>query len=404
MTMRELCHLVGISVVWLTAVVGVSDDWPQWRGPNRNGISQEKAWLVQWPAEGPKQLWKAEVGIGLSSMSVSRGRLYTMGNNGDSDSVFCFDAETGKTVWTHSYACSPKDPNGYHGPRCTPTVDGDRVYTLSRNGHFFCLDAVSGKVLWSKEFKNEYGANPPTWGYAGSPLVEQNMVITEVGGAGSSVVAFDKLTGKELWKTGNDQVAYSSIVAFDHKGRRCLAVFSAAGIAGRNAQDGTELWRHPWKTSYDVNAATPIVIDDKVFVGSGYGKGGALIQFSDSKPKVLWSTKKMRNHVATCILRDGHLYGFDENSLRCLSLETGESKWEENKYGKGSLFLAGEKFLIFSDRGRVATAELSPAGCNEISGFQVLSGRETWAIPVLANGRLYCRAGKDLVCLDVKAQ
>lgn len=379
-------------------------DWAQWLGPKRNGISSESQWLHQWPAAGPAQLWKANVGIGLASMSVSNGKLYTMGNTEENDSIYCLDAKTGKELWRHSYPCSSKDPNGYPGPRCTPTVDGNRVYSLSRNGHFFCLDAATGKVVWSKEFPKDYGAKVPTWGYAGSPLMEGDWVITEVGGNGSSVVAFNKANGQEAWKAGDDVIGYSSILAFDDKGQRCLAVFSAAGIVGRSAKDGKELWRHPWKTSYDVNAATPVIADGKVFVSSGYGKGCALIDFSSGTAKVVWEHKKMRNHVATCILSQGHLYGFDENQLKCLDLATGEEKWAEKAYGKGCLFLAGDKWVIYSDRGRVATAELTPAGCKEISGFQVLTGKDTWAIPVLANGRLYCRSAQDLVCLDVAAK
>jgi len=391
---------VGLSV--LTAVSAL--DWPRWHGPNLNSISAEKGWLVNWPADGPKQLWKAKVGIGYSSMSVANGKLYTLGNTADVDSVSCLDAATGRVLWQHTYACSAKDPNGYHGPRCTPTVDGDRVYTLSRHGHLFCLDANSGKVIWAKEFSKDYGAKEPRWGYAGSPLIEGDWLITEVGGNGSSVVAFDKKTGREVWKAGDDAPAYSSIVPFNHTGQRCLAVFSAPAIIGRSATDGRELWRYPWKTSYDVNAATPIVAGNKVFVSSGYGKGCALLELAEDGPKVAWEHKRMRNHVATCVLYQGHLYGFDENQLKCLDFATGEEKWSERAYGKGSLFLAGDHFIVYSDKGRVAVVEPSPAACKEISGLQVLGGKDTWAVPVLANGKLYCRSQEDLVCLDVAAK
>jgi outer membrane protein assembly factor BamB len=403
-TNRSVAPGLAAATALLFAWPLAANDWPQWLGPNRNGISREQSWLAQWPDGGPKQLWKADVGIGLSSMSVSQGRLFTLGNTADSDSVSCFDANTGAVLWKHSYPCPAKDPNGYHGTRCTPTVDSDRVYSLSRHGHFFCLSADTGKVNWSKEFSKDYQGKTPTWGYAGSPLIEQDMVITEVGGPGASVVAFNKKDGTEIWKAGDDPVGYSSIVAFDHAGQRCLAVFSAAAIVGRSAKDGKELWRVPWKTSWDVNAATPIVLGDKVFVSSGYNRGCALIQFGGGQPKTLWENKKMRNHVATCVAKDGYLYGFDENALKCLELATGEEKWAENKYGKGSAFLAGDKFIVFSQTGRVATAELSPSGCKEIAGFQVLGGKDTWTIPVLANGKLYCRSGKDLVCLDVAAR
>jgi outer membrane protein assembly factor BamB len=396
--------LPGALALACLATTAWAADWTRWRGPNFDGISPETGWLTQWPADGPKQLWKADVGLGYSSFSVSGGRLYTMGNTDETDSIYCLDAATGKTVWQHSYPCSAKDPNGYLGPRCTPTVDGDRVHAVSRAGHFFCLDAASGKVIWSKEFPKDYGAKVPTWGYAGSPLIEGNWVICEVGGAGSSVVAFDKKTGQEVWKAGDDTIGYSSIVPFDHQGQRCLAVFSAAGIVGRRAKDGQELWRHPWKTSWDVNAATPIVADGKVFISSGYNKGCALLDFSASNPTVVWEHRKMRNHVASCVLWQGHLYGFDENQLKCLNWADGAEKWSDRSYGKGSLMLAGNHFIVYSDKGRVAVVEPSTEGLKEVVGFQVLSGKDTWAVPVLANGRLYCRSQKDLVCLDVSGK
>jgi outer membrane protein assembly factor BamB len=368
--------------------VGQAEDWPHWRGPAFDGISQETAWQANWPENGPKELWRAPVGVGYSSMSVSDGRVFTMGNKDDVDLVSAFDAVSGKALWVHKYDCEAKDPNGYHGTRVTPTVDGSRVYTLSRHGHLFCLEAASGKVVWSKNFKSDYGAEDPRWGFSGSPLVYGNLLITEVGGNGSSVVAFDKATGREVWKAGDDKVAYSSIVPFGPEGNQSLAVLSAAGIVGRSPKNGAELWRAAWETRYDVNAATPIVTEGKVFVSSGYGKGCALIGFSGGETKTLWENKNMKNHVGTCVLVDGHLYGFDERVLKCLDLATGEEKWSERKYGKGSLLLAGKHWILYSDRGYLAVADLSPSGCQELTGFQAMEGKDTWALPVLANGLL----------------
>jgi outer membrane protein assembly factor BamB len=264
---------------------------------------------------------------------------------------------------------------------------------------------ASGKVLWSKDFSKDYGASPPTWGFAGSPLVKGDLLITEVGGSGSSVIAFDKATGKEAWRAGDDAVSYSSIVPLVVGGQESLAVFSAKGVVGRSPKDGAEQWRYAWKTSYDVHAATPVVSGDKVFISSGYGSGCALVQVQvgAGEPKELWRNKSMRNHVCSCVLWEGHLYGFDEGQLKCLDFQTGEEKWGEKSYGKGSITLGGDKFIVYSDKGRVGVVEPSPAGFKELTSFQVLTGKDTWAVPVLANGKLYCRSQEALVCLDLAA-
>jgi outer membrane protein assembly factor BamB len=399
----------GVLLGTILATNAWSEDWPRWRGPNVNGISTETGWLTTWPANGPKRVWEAKVGIGYSTVSVSKGRLFTMGNTDDQDTVYCLDALTGKELWKHTYACKQKDPNGYHGTRGTPTVDGNRIYTVSREGHLFCLDFDGGKVIWSKNYVTDFGAKIPTWGFAISPLVEGDLLITEPGGQGASLVAFNKADGKVVWQSGNDPAAYSSPIAYTWKDERCVAILHAPALVAYSMKEGKELWRFPWKTSYDVNAATPIIDNDKAFISSGYNTGCALIEFSSQPPKVLWQNKNMRNHVNSCVLWKEHLYGFDEGQLKCLELKTGEVKWTEKAYGKGSLLLAGDKFIIYSDRGLVAVVEASPTGCKEISRYQALEatasqGKDTWASPVLANGKLYCRSLENLVCLDVNAK
>jgi outer membrane protein assembly factor BamB len=390
-----------LAAAWSAASLS-AEDWPHWRGPHFNGVSTETNYRVHWPAGGPKVLWRVPVGVGYSSVSVSRGRLYTMGNTKDVDAVRCVDVTSGKVLWKHAYPCVAKDPNGYHGTRATPTVDGGRVFTLSRRGHFFALDAATGRVLWAKNFPRDYGAPVPTWGFSGSPLVQGRMVITEVGGRGTSVVAFDKATGREIWRSGSDKVAYSSIVPFVQRGQPCLAVLSADSISGRLTATGREIWRAPWKTKYDVNAATPIVVGTRVFVSSGYGKGCALFDFSTRPPRAVWRNKNMRNHVGTCVFWQGHLYGFDERVLKCLEWATGRELWKERKYGKGSLLKAGAHWIVYSDKGYVAVADLTPAGCRELSGFQVLKGKDTWAAPVLSDGLLFCRNLDTVACVDLR--
>lgn len=341
------------------------------------------------------------MGVGYSSFSVSNGRLYTMGNVAENDIISCFDAENGKLEWKHEYPCSSKDPNGYHGTRCTPSVDGSLVYSISRQGHFFCLDAASGKVKWSKEFKKDFGSEPPRWGFAGSPLIEKEWALTEVSGK-SSVAAFHKKTGAVAWQAGTDSAGYGSLIAFDLGGQRCLLQFSSDSLIGRNMKEGVELWRLPWKTSYGVNAATPIIEGDEVFVSSGYGFGCARLKASSTGVQEVWRNKNMRNHANSCVLLGGSLYGFDENELKCLDWKTGEVKWGTKAYGKGSLMAADGKLILYGQTGKLGLAEANPAAFNELCSFQPLTGKDTWAAPVLANARIYVRSLDKVLAFDVK--
>ncbi len=382
-------------------------DWHQWRGPNRDGISTEKGWVSVWPEGGPKVLWKTSVGVGYSTVSVSGGRVYTMGNAEKIDTVYCLDANTGDEVWKYSYRCATES-GGHPGPASTPTVDGKYVYTLSREGHFFCFDADSGKVIWSKHVK-DFGAKSPEWDFASSSLASGKMIIVDVG----ITLALDKSTGNLIWKTKdygdawnikNYGGGYSSPFAFQLNGSQRLAVFNSSGLVILNPENGQELLLQPWKTSYNVNAVTPIISGDKVFISSGYNVGCALVQVSGDKPTVIWQNKDMRNHFNSCVLWEGHLYGFDESELKCLDFQTGEVKWSQKGLGKGSLMLADGKLIIMGDKGDLVIAEASPEGFKEISRAKVLSGL-CWTVPVLSGGKLYCRNHPgDLVCLDVSGQ
>ncbi|MCX6997518.1 MAG: PQQ-binding-like beta-propeller repeat protein [Kiritimatiellaeota bacterium] len=397
---------------WPAAILGLSlaggwagaADWPQWRGPTRDGLSAETGWSTAWPADGPRQLWKFSAGIGCSSVSVSQGRVYTLGNRADTDTVYALDEKTGAVLWKHSYAC-PLDPNLFEGgPAATPTVDGDRVYTLSRSGHLCCLRADTGQVLWAKNLSSDLGGKRPTWGYAGSPVVVEKRLILDVGAPGAATMALDKLTGQVLWKNGKDSAGYSTLLPFVWQGQTVLASFNAAGLAVRAANDGKELAHFPWKTSYDVNAATPIVAGGKIFISSGYNRGGALLQLSAGNLKALWEHKKMRNHFNSCVLWQGQLYGFDESTLTCLDFATGAARWQQEGLGKGSLMLAGGKLVIQSEKGDLVIADAAPGAYRELARAKVLGGR-CWVVPVLANGRVYCKNNNgELVCLDVSGK
>ena len=397
--------LLGLAVLCAgLPVLGI--DWPNWRGPDHNGISKETGWSTDWPADGPKVLWRAKVGIGFSSLAVAQGRVYTLGNAGrgaNQDSVFCFDAATGKEIWRHTYS-EKLDPKYYEGgTSATPTVDGDRVYTLSKSGQLHCLNTSDGKVVWSKalpEAVREKAGKPaeqPTWGFAGSVLALGDRIYVNVGTFGT---ALDQ-QGQVVWCTGPEPAGYSSFVPFEIQGKEALAVFGEAAVAAVDPATGKTLWSYPWKTPNDVNAADPIISGDLVFISSGYNRGAAVLRIQDSQAAPLWENKAMRNHFNSCVLIDRHLYGVDENELKCLELETGRVKWTERSVGKGSLMAADGRLIVLSDKGELLVAPADPAGFKPVARAQILGGK-CWSAPVLANGRIHARnAAGDVVCLDV---
>ncbi len=383
-----------------------AEDWPNWRGPNHNGISAETGWLAKWPADGPPQLWKASVGLGFSSVAVCKGRAYTMGNQKETDTVFCFDAETGKVLWKRSYAC-PTGPLFYEGgTSATPTVEGSNVYTLSKRGSLFCFAADTGKIVWSKNIASELSLDIPTWGFASSALIEGKLLLLNVGSFGA---ALDKSSGKVLWSTGKTVSGYSTPVPCSFGGKPALALMTSTGAAGVDMATGGKLWQYLWKADYDINIADPVVAGDRLFISSSYAHTGALLQIQDGTAKALWQNGNMRNQVNSCVLVDGFLYGVDgvagptpNASLKCVDWPGGSVKWTFPELGGGSLMMADGKFIALSDKGELFTAAVSPQSFTPISRAQVLGGR-CWTVPVLANGRIYCRNAKgDLICLDVK--
>jgi outer membrane protein assembly factor BamB len=394
----------GILMLLCLASSAHAEGWLRWRGPDLTGISRETNWTAKWPRSGPDRVWRAQVGTGFSSVTVGAGRVYTMGNDKNRDTVFCLSESTGKTLWSHSYA-SPIAPRYYDGgPSATPTIDGDTVYSLGRQGDLFAFSAESGKILWQKNIAKEIGAEYPEWGYSSSPFVSGEMLVLNVGTAG---VAVNRKTGKLIWQNGKKTSGYSTPIPFTHRGTDCFALFGAKAMYALEVKSGRIVWNHPWKTSWDINVAEPIIHQGRMFISSGYDRGGALLNITASKPEVIWENRNMRNHFNSCVLIDGHLYGFDGNShrgrayLACIDFETGEKKWSDARYGYGSISAADGKLIVLGARGQLAVAEASPESFNPISQAQVLGGL-CWTPPVLANSHLYCRNSRgDLVRLDV---
>lgn len=373
-------------------------DWPVWRGPNRDGISTEKL-----AGTGVKKLWNTKIGIGFASFTVADGRVYTTGHADGKDTVFCFNAASGKQVWKHDYAADLGDKYYEGGTSATPTIENGKAYHLSRWGDLFCFDAATGKIVWQKNIQQETGANIPDWGYAGSPFVHGDLLILNVGKSGAAV---EKATGKLVWKSDTDNAGYSTPYPVTVNGKVQVVIGSGRAYKGIDPKNGTVLWEHTWSTSYGVNAADPILSGTKLFISSGYNKGCALLDLASAEPKEVWRSRVMKNQFNSSVPIDGHLYGSDgdeskTSSFKCIDFATGIEKWSEPGIGFSSLMAADGKLLIMTAKGELIIAKANPAKFEPISRTQVLSGR-CWTAPVLANGRIYVRnAAGQMACLGV---
>lgn len=394
----------------LSATKTLGADWPCFRGPNHNGISSE---TINWPKGGPKQVWKINVGIGHSAVSVVGNRAYTMGNANDTDTVFALDVATGKIVWKHSYFCNEKvGIKDYDGPFATPTVAQGVVYTLSRKGDLFALNAKDGKVIWARNIIKEDGVKPPGFGgLAGSPLVLGDKLIINGSPGG---MALDRKTGKTLWKSGIGQGGHATPVAFQIGQKTHLAIHSPRALTIVDAADGKELWSTPRRQPIGVNAPDPVIEGSKVFVTAGRGFGGAVFDVSGSDTKPLWEQEGLSSHWHTSVLLKGYLYGPDGNnsegagrsptSLRCLDWKTGEIKWSEPKLGFNGLISVGGKLLVLTEMGDLVLVEASPEKYKELGSAHIIEGR-TFTAPVFAGGKVYARNTKgDLVAVDLRGK
>ncbi len=379
-------------------------DWPWFRGPQGNGISQDKNWNDEWNGDGPKKLWEGNVGVGFSSFAVVGDKVYTMGHTGDDDTVYCLDAASGKEIWKHSYPCKLVDNLHEGGPAATPTVDGDRVYTLSKEGQLFCLNAASGDVVWKQQLAELLEVAMPAWGFSSSPMVFGEKLIVEAG----RTCAFDKKTGELVWKTEKYKPGYGSPALFQPGDEPLVAVLNNEFLLVVRAADGSEVGKIKWETPFETSASTPIVSENTLFISTGYKRGCMLAALADGKLSRVYENKEMRNHMANCVLLEGVLYGIDGQSneqrrckLKAMDHKTGEIKWEQEGFGCGTVLAADGKLIVLSDEGEIATAQATPEGYKQISRGRALEGK-CWTLPVLAGGRIFCRnANGNVVCLDV---
>ncbi len=440
--------------LFLATTAGLAADWPQWRGPNRDGKSADTGLLKQWPENGPPLAWKIDnLGGGDASPAVAAGRIFIMSNRGDEEVVRALSEKDGSEIWVRALgpAFRQQASQGQEGPGCTPTVDGERLYVEGLGGHVACLQVADGKIVWQRSLTEDFGGRVPRWSYRESPLVDGDSVIVTPGGPDAMLVALNKLTGETVWKSklpdspageseapgglgggrggrggrpggfgGGGGAAYASPTAIDFDGQRQYVQLTANALIGVAASDGKFLWRYDRPANrMGINCATPLYEDGMVFASSAYGGGSGLVKLiTDADGSVrteeIYATTDMQNHHGGMILLDGCLYGAsggnEGGALVCLDFRTGKVLWDQRdsvgRRAKGSLALADGLLYYRMEDGTVCLIEPNPKQYTERGRFEQPDRTRlpAWAHPVVANGRLYIRDQDVLFCYDVKAK
>lgn len=409
--MKRSGLLFGILLGLTLTLSSEAADWPQWQGPDRDNVSKEKGLLKKWPEGGPTRVWlNRDAGLGYGGFAVADGRLYTMGAKANTEFLLALDANTGKELWRADIGELLKNDWG-NGPRGTPSVDGDRIYTISGQGNIVCASARDGKIIWRKTMQ-ELGGTVPGWGYTESPLVEGNSLYCTPGGEKGTLASLDKMTGKVNWQSKDFTVKahYSSIIAADHNGTRQLIQLTERNLVGVDSKNGNVLWKADWNGRTAV-IPTPIFHNGYVYATSGYGTGCKLVKIGPgNKVEEIYDNKVMKNHHGGVALVDGHVYGYSDGvGWTCQNFLSGEEVWASEKLGKGAMSVAdGMLYCLEEDTGTVLLAEASPKGWNEQGRFKLApqtqqrSNRgKIWTHPVIADGKLYLRDQELLFCFDV---
>jgi outer membrane protein assembly factor BamB len=407
---RHLAFAVALTVL-CGAATSPAGDWPQFLGPTRDGVAAD-AVADAWPAGGPKVLWSTNVGQGFSAPVVAGGSLVLFHRVGNEAVIQCLDAGMGKSKWTAKYPTDYRDDFGFdEGPRATPTISDGRVYTFGAEGMLACWNFADGAKVWSVDTRAQFHAGKGFFGVACSPLVEGDLVVLNVGGKdGAGVVAFGKADGKVRWKATSDEAGYASPVAATLAGHRYVLSFNREGLVGLDPASGAVRFSFHWRSRShaSVNAATPLVVGDDVFLSASYGTGAVLVHVGpDAKLTERWSgDESLSNHYATSVHRAGFLYGFDGRQeqtprLRCVELATGKVRWSQEDFGAGTLLLAGDRLVVLTEKGELVLAPATPDAFKPTARAQVLQST-CRAHAALAGGLLYARDQDTLVCVDLR--
>ncbi len=404
-------------VLFITSTV-IAADWPQYRGPNHDGSTPEKISL-KWPTEGPRQVWKAELGESFGSFAIAGGKAFCFiqrkVNGQDSEVALALDANTGKELWASPIGKPTYDNQGGNGPRSTPTVGGDLVYFLGAYQILSCLDARTGKPVWQHDLVKEFGGKVIQWNHAASPTLDGDLIFVNAGGDGQAFLAFQKKDGQFAWKTGSDKPTHASPVPATIHAVRQVIFFTQSGLVSAETSTGKILWKFPFP--YKVSTASdPIVWNNIVYCSAGYGVGGGACMISKTG-EIFSATQLWRhegatiNHWTTPVGKDGHLYGifgfkeFGRGPLQCVEIATGKELWSQPGFGTGgaTILVGGTHVLVQGDKGPLVLVEAKPEGYKEVARAQPLGGK-CWTMPVVSGGRIFARNTKEGVCLDVAPQ
>lgn len=436
-----MLNLVYASLLLLSVRPVLADDWPQWLGPQRDSVWRETGILAKFPADGLKFRWRTPIGAGYSGPAVANGRVYVLDRQLPKDAkapaspfekplipgserVLCLDEASGKVLWAHEYD-APYTISYAAGPRATPLVADGKVFTLGAEGNLFCLGVTDGKVIWARDLKKDFGVKTPEWGFAGHPLLDGNRLICLVGGEGSVAVAFDKDTGKELWRAlSAKEPGYGPPTMIEHAGRRMIVLWHPESVNALEPETGKVIWSVPFESRYGLTAPTPRLSGDILFVTAFYN-GSLALKLGGATPETLWRSPKatekdttyLHSIIPTPFIEDGHIYGVcSYGQLRCLKLATGERLWEtfaattgkETRWGNAFLVKQGDRFFLPNEQGELIIARLTPQGYEEISRAKLIEpvnrdpGRPVvWSHPAFANRAVYARNDREIVCAEL---
>jgi outer membrane protein assembly factor BamB len=386
-------------------------DWPQFLGPQRNGTVPEKDLTLPWPAGGPRLLWRCPVGEGYSGPVVVGGRLILFHRLGGEEVVEAMTADRGQRLWRFAYPCDYEDDFGVgNGPRATPLVAGRRVYTLGVTGWLHCLDLEDGRLLWKRDLVRDYAVPQNFFGVGSSPVLAGSRLLLNLGGKEAGILALEADSGKEVWRATRDGASYASPLLASLAGRPTAVFFTRQGVVLLDPDSGAVRYQRRWRSrsQASVNAASPVVVGDLVFVSACYETGALLLRVRPQGVEEVWhSDAALSCHYNTPIYYRGHLYGIDGRQesgarLRCLELASGKVRWTREDFGCASLLLVGDKLLALTERGDLVAIQATPAGYQELARAAILQAPPCRAEPALANGRLYARDRQHLACWDLR--